>query len=334
MFFMEDKRNLMNDTKNLRGTDEAFLQLMELSGAGLLKLAGIPAEQAEQYEFRAVEFKQKNLQRPDVEGIPVLEAAIKRIVLEFQGYADPDIRYRTLSSMFLAYLKSKERKPVIGIIVYTQESYQKAALPLIQHFPQFPQGCEPLKEIVLTRYTEEQLLEIDPRLIVLAPFTVSKKLDTRTLTQKAQRWSTYIEQYYPTDSERKAASDLLGLLILHLFRHLGQQEVIDMLNLDLMQSRAVQQIHQAAKAEGIAEGKLEGRLEGRLEGKSEGKAENLQEIREQIIATLKQRFQQCPERIVKQLAAVDSVAQLFHLGLTAHTCESVEGFEQQLNVLN
>jgi hypothetical protein len=310
-----DECTMTNPTHKIsRGTDEAFLQLMELSGAGLLKLAGIPSEQAEQYEFRAVEFKQKNLQRPDVEGIPVLEASIKRVVLEFQGYADPDIRYRALSGMLQAYLKSQDRKPVIGIIVYTQASYQKAALPLTDYFPQLPTGCQPLQEIVLTNYTEEELISVDPRLIVLAPFTVPKQLDTPSLKRKARHWCDYIEQHYPTDYERKAATDLLGLLILHLFRHLEQQEVIDMLNLDLMQSRAVQQVYESAKAE--------------------ERAENLQEIRGQIIATLQQRFQQCPESVVKKLSVIDSVSQLFNLGIIAHTCETLDLFEKQLKTLN
>ena len=304
----------MPSPANQRGTDEAFLQLMELSGAGLLKLAGFPADVAEQYVFRAVEFKHKTLQRPDVEGIPVLEAADTRAIIEFQGYHDPNIRYRTLNEMLLAYLKSKERKPVVGIIVYTHERYQRVAQSLSKNLPRYPSDHLPLKEIVLTSYTEQQLVTVDPRLIVLAPFTISKHADTPQLQQKARQWREDIEHAYTDEVQRRTASDLLGLLILHLFRHLEQQEVIDMLNLDLMKSRAVQQIHEAAMAQ--------------------GEAKKLQELREQILKTLQQRFQQSSDETLKQLSTIDSLTELLDLFLLARTCETLELFEKQLQALN
>jgi hypothetical protein len=57
-------------------------------------------------------------------------------------------------------------------------------------------------------------------------------------------------------------------------------------------------------------------------------------MRGQIIATLQQRFQHCPAHVIKQLTAVDSVAQLFQLGIIAYRCDSLESFEQQLNAFN
>jgi hypothetical protein len=35
-------------------------------------------------------------------------------------------------------------------------------------------------------YTEEKLLNIDPKLVVLAPFTLSKKADKTTILAKAK----------------------------------------------------------------------------------------------------------------------------------------------------
>jgi len=92
--------------QQLRGTDETFLHLMQLSGAGLLKLAGFPPESADSYEFRAIEFKKKQLQRPDIEGIPILEGNT-RVTLEFQGYSDKYIRYRSLNNMLQICLTSQ-----------------------------------------------------------------------------------------------------------------------------------------------------------------------------------------------------------------------------------
>jgi len=37
--------------KTTRGTDETFLKLMTITGSSLLKLLGVPKEQAEKYQF-------------------------------------------------------------------------------------------------------------------------------------------------------------------------------------------------------------------------------------------------------------------------------------------
>lgn len=42
------------DKRTRLGTDEAFWQLMTVSGSNVLKLLGMPAAQAEQYQFRVV----------------------------------------------------------------------------------------------------------------------------------------------------------------------------------------------------------------------------------------------------------------------------------------
>jgi hypothetical protein len=81
-----------------------------------------------------------------------------------------------------------------------------------------------------------------------------------------------------------------------------------------MQSRAVQQVYES----GIAE----------------GEAKSLQEIRGQIIATLQQRFQQCPESVVKKLSTIDSLTQLLNLLVAANTFETFALFEKQLKTLN
>ncbi|MEZ5671952.1 MAG: hypothetical protein R3E08_06035 [Thiotrichaceae bacterium] len=45
------------------------------------------------------------MQRPDVEGMPILEALNIRVTLEFQGYTDKYIRYRSLNNMLQICLK-------------------------------------------------------------------------------------------------------------------------------------------------------------------------------------------------------------------------------------
>ena len=240
--------------RHLRGTDETFLQLMQLSGAGLLKLAGFTPQLAESFEFRAVEFKEKQLQRPDVEGLPILEMVNTRVTLEFQGYSDKYIRYRMLNNMLQICLRSNQAKPVIGIIVYTEKKYQTAAWELAALLPEMVTKTSFLKELVLTEYTETDLLMADPRLIVLAPFTVSPKLSKAGLQEKVFRWREQLDQIYPTTAEFSDALNIIGLLLLNRFRNLSHEEIITMLNLDLMQSRAGQDIYRMGEMQGKLEG--------------------------------------------------------------------------------
>jgi len=277
----------MNDfPKTLRGTDETFLQLMQLSGTALLKLLGFPTEVAENYQFRAVEFKEKRLQKPDVEGFPILETEASRVVIEFQGYRDKYIRFRTLSNMLQVCMKSQTDNPIIGIIIYTQQKYQNAALPL----EQLLDGKICLIEKVLTDYSESELLSADERLIVLAPFTVPSNLNKLKLRQKIQHWGQKIHDIYPANEQRQEAINIIGLFLLSRFRKLHHKEVIDMLNLDLMDTQAGQDIYHM----GLVRGEVEGRAEGKAEGKAEGRAEG-----ERFVFTrqLKKRFGHWPNSV-------------------------------------
>ena len=285
---------MTSSSRQLRGTDETFLQLMQLSGAGLLKLAGFPSEIAEHYEFRAVEFKEKQLQRPDVEGIPILETLNMRVTLEFQGYSDKYIRYRSLNNMLQICLKSRDDKPVVGIIIYTEKRYQTAALALDKLIPILEKENRLIQELVLTDYSEAELLAVDPRLIVLAPFTVSSKLEKTILKQKVVQWRNQINACYPATEELSEALNIIGLLLLHRFRDLSHQEIINMLNLDLMQSRAGREIYQMGQIEAEQRGKQAGLVEGKQAGLVEGE-------RLVIARLLEKRFGKLPVTLQARL---------------------------------
>jgi predicted transposase YdaD len=291
---------------------------MQLSGAGLLKLAGFAPEVAECYEFRAVEFKEKQLQRPDVEGIPILETQQTRVTLEFQGYTDKYIRYRSLNNMLQICLKSRDDKLVLGIIVYTEKSYQTAALALDKLIAPLAKATDLIQEIVLTDYTETQLLAADPRLIVLAPFTVSSKLDKTLLKQKVAQWRTQIYAFYPATEELNEALNIIGLLLLNRFRDLSHQEIIDMLNLDLMQSRAGREIYQIGKIEGEQKGKQAGLVEGEQKGKQAGLIEGERLL---IARLLERRFGNLPHSLQTRLAqATLAELELWSVELLTATC--------------
>ncbi|MCP3876119.1 MAG: DUF2887 domain-containing protein, partial [Desulfobacteraceae bacterium] len=227
-----------------RGTDDVFLKLMKVSGSSLLKLFGIPAAKAEKYHFHAVVLKDKSL-KPDIEGFPLLKSEKGRIFIEFQGYKDPFIRHRLMAEVFLGCAGEEYQGSVMAGIVYTDKKYQKAAKPL-NAFNGFEKeechlkGC--FREIVLTDYTEEQLEAIDPKLIVLAPFTLSDKTDKTTLLAKGREWQKALTQRFPVEKHGEVLS-ALGLLILNRFREITYEEVIAMLKFDLMDTVAGRQLY-------------------------------------------------------------------------------------------
>ncbi len=224
-----------------RGTDEPFLRLMGIGGPAVLRLLGIPPDEAEDYRFRSVVLKEKRME-PDVEGIPILESRSKRAYVEFQGYSDPFIRYRLMSRVMLACVQDRYEGQVLAGIIYTDEKYKKAALPVKAFGDKAETDLEKLfEEIVLTDYTEKQLTDADPRLIVLAPFTVPSGEDRSGLIARGREWKEAVHRVYPKHSVRDALN-IMGLLIMNRFRDITREEVIAMLNFDLLDTVAGQQI--------------------------------------------------------------------------------------------
>ena len=168
--------------KTTRGTDETFLKLMTLSGSSLLKLLGVSPDKARRYHFRAVTLKEKRIE-PDVEGIPMLKSEKGPVFIEFHSYWDPFIRYRLVTSVFQGCTQQEYKdEEVIAGIIYTDSTYKNAALSLSKIMGA-ENGQDWIKEIVLTDYTESQLLKADPKLIVLEPVQYlfrSKEIKAKT----------------------------------------------------------------------------------------------------------------------------------------------------------
>ncbi len=238
------------DPAKLRGTDEPFLRLMGIGGPAVLKLLGIASDEAEEYTFRSVVLKERRLE-PDTEAIPLLEGRGGKAYIEFQGYSDRFIRYRLVSKIMLACAQDGYEDRVFAGIVYTDGSYRKAALPVKALGEKA--GGEILKsfqEIVLTEYTEAQLTGTDPRLIVLAPFTVSPKEGKTGVISRGRRWKEEILRVFPGHSVRDALN-VTGLFIMNRFREITREEVISMLDFDLMDTVAGRQIFEEGIEKGI-----------------------------------------------------------------------------------
>ncbi|EDN69703.1 conserved hypothetical protein [Beggiatoa sp. PS] len=289
-----------------RGTDETFLKLMTVSGSSILKLLGVPKKQAEKYHFRAVTLKEKRIE-PDVEAIPKLKSKQGPVFIEFQAYHDPFIRYRLAASVFQSCAQQEYNGKVIAGIIYTDTGYQNAALPLSTVMES--EDClvtNWFKEIVLTDYTEAELLATDPKLIVLAPFTLPKTTEKALVLEKSQEWGHKIGQVF-TSRQHKSALDILGLFLLNRFRELQYEEVIAMLNFDLMDTVAGQQVHNIGHQKGVIE-----------------------TVREAIFEILVERFGIVPNDMMKLINTISVQETLKQLLRQAIRCSNLEGFKEML----
>lgn len=292
--------------RNTRGTDNTFLKLMNVSGSSILKLLGVPQEQAEKYHFRAVTLKEKHI-KPDVEGIPMLKSDEGSVFIEFQGYSDPFIRYRLAASVFQSCAQQKYKSEIIAGIIYTDSGYKKAALPLSTVMgSKEGEVNDWLKEVVLTDYTEEKLLSTDPKLIVLAPFTLSIKTNKTGILEKGQEWGQKVGQVFPSQQQPEAL-DILGLFVLNRFRQLKLEEVIAVLNFDLMDTVAGRQLHDIGHQKGL-----------------------IDDAREMVLDVLEERFGIVPNDMMTQIRAISLREHLRQLVRLAARSSDIEGFQKML----
>ena len=292
--------------KTTRGTDETFLKLMTLSGSSLLKLLGVSPDKARRYHFRAVTLKEKRIE-PDVEGIPMLKSEKGPVFIEFQSYWDPFIRYRLVTSVFQGCTQQEYKdEEVIAGIIYTDSQYKNAALSLSKIMG--AENCQDwIKEIVLTDYTESQLLKADPKLIVLAPFTLSEETEKAKVLEKGQEWGNKVVKVFPKQQQQQAL-DILGLFVLNRFRQLEYEEVIAMLNFDLMETVAGQQLHEIGHQKGL-----------------------LEEAQEMVIEALNERFGIVANDMIQQIRSISLRDHLKPLHRQAIRCPDIDSFKEMLS---
>ncbi len=294
-----------------RGTDETFMKLMTVSGSSLLKLLGVPPEQADKYQFRAVTLKEKRI-APDVEAIPVLKSEQGPVFIEFQAYWDPFIRHRLVASVCLGCVQQEYKSRVIAGIIYTDKGYQKAALSLSKMMGSEKDSLVDnwIKEIVLTNYTEQELINTDPKLIVLAPFTLSNTTEKTAVLEKGRKWSHTVQQVFPASQQREAL-DILGLFILNRFRQLEYEEVIAMLNFDLMDTVAGQQVYDMGLQKGIQR--------------------VIETAQEDVLEVLAERFGIIPIDIMEQIRALSLREHLKQLLKQAIRSPDIDRFQEILS---
>ena len=122
------------------------------------------------------------------------------------------------------------------------------------------------------------------------------------MLEKGREWGQKIVQIFPNQQHQEAL-DILGLFVLNRFRQLQYEEVIAMLNFDLMDTVAGQQIYEMG---------------------------GIEFAREDILEVLEERFGIVPNEMMKQIHTISIRKNLRQLLRQAIRCPSIEGFEKML----
>ncbi|ETR74170.1 MAG: hypothetical protein OMM_00419 [Candidatus Magnetoglobus multicellularis str. Araruama] len=185
----------------------------------------------------------------------------EKIFIEFQAYTDEMIRYTTASKVILSCAQDQYTGPVLSVIIYTDAIYQKKAMVIESATGNSSIiGTFKFKEIVLSEMSEQQLIDIDPRLVILAPFTLKSGTSKKELALKCHQWKTSALEVYQ-DSLKRNVLNVLSLFILNRFRDLTVKEVRAMLNFDLSDTKAGEELMDIGRQEGRKEGREEGQQE-------------------------------------------------------------------------
>jgi hypothetical protein len=290
-----------------RGSDEAFYKLILVAGDAVLKLAGVA--RGFPYELQAETLKDKKVS-PDIVGVPLSQDG-DVVLVEFQGYPDPFIRHRLAGRMVQYCYQKRYTGGLLPVIFHTEEAYFKAALPLRLEDTSAAFRLEgQFREIILEGIPEEDLLAADPRLVVLAPLCTSRKISGEELANKARQWAVRVRELYPEDRATEAM-DVMALFLLNRFRNLSRQEVIAMLNFDLAETKAGQDIFRMGEEEGVQKGLL-------------------RKSREDVIEILEVRFEVAPRSITEIINGMDDLSILKMLLKKAATIESLDEFRRVL----
>ena len=243
-----------------RGTDDPFYQLMKISGDAILKLFGIQSNN--DYEPRAIVLKEKRLY-PDIIAFPKNKDQ-DIVMIEFQGYKEPMMRYIMASKISMMCTQEDYTGPVLGAIVYTDKAFKKASLPFSI---ESQSGKSYLKgqfiEIDLSEYTEQELVDIDEQLIILAPFTLAKNYPKDEYSQRCRQWKKQIDQLFSQKTVEQV-TNILSLFILDRQRNMSRKEVENMFHFDISNTRVGKELLKEGEKKGKKEGKIEGEKKAAL----------------------------------------------------------------------
>jgi predicted transposase YdaD len=294
-----------------RGTDEVFYKIVRIAPAAILKLVGVT--HGHHYQFHSETLKSKKVS-PDVIAKPGEETG-DVVFMEFQGYPDKYIRYRLSTAMTMYCTQNDYQRGVLPVIFFTDRVYHEVALPLDRNDSTGNFGFKGnFKEIILEDLTEAELLRIDPQLVILAPVTIPQGTSKEELTRKSQHWREQVQKNYP-DKDTTQVLDSMALLLLNKFRGINREEIVQMLNFDLADTQAGQDLIQM------------GEKKGEIKGEKKGEIKTSRDL---LLDALEARFGVVSETIVDQINQIDNLRILKYLHREAIQTDGMETFKTKL----
>ena len=222
----------------------------------------------------------------------------------------------------MACAQDKDKGKVLAVIIYTEQKYKDAALSIHAFDKPADQVFDhQIKELVLTNYTLEQLLEIDPKLIVLAPFTVPTDIPSSTLTAYGRQWKKTIQTVYDM-THLSDAINVMSLFILNRFRNITREGIKAMLDFDILDTVAGRQVYD--------EGLEKGREEGREEGLEKGIEKGLDNMQEMLALNLRSRFGDASSDIINTVYAIKDFDYLKALFSASLSYDNYDHFKKNL----
>jgi hypothetical protein len=165
------------------------------------------------------------------------------------------------------------------------------------------------REIILEELEEDELLRMDSRLVILAPFTASRQVTGPELIDKAHRWTQIVRENYSGEALTEVI-DIMALFLLSRFHRITIKEVIEMLNFDLADTAAGKELIQLGEEQGIKKGHTEA-----------------------IIEALETKFGWVPEDVIEKINRIDNKSALKHLLRFAIQVDSMDIFKGKLEQL-
>ena len=218
----------------------------------------------------------------------------------------------------MACAQDSDSGEVLPVIIYTEQKFKDAALS-IHTFGKLGDNLfdHQIKEFVLTNYTLDQLLEIDPKLVVLAPFTISTNIPSSTLTAHGRQWKKTICSAYDI-ADLNDAINVMSLFILNRFRTITREGIKAMLDFDILDTVAGRQVYD----------------EGHEKGHNKGLEKGLVSMKELFVLNIKNKFGDVSADFMNALNAIKDFDILKDLFSESFSCENYDHLRKKLATVN
>lgn len=228
--------------------DSIFYKIFQQFPSLLFDLVETTPPSAREYRFDSVEVKEPTFR---IDGVFLPPETAKKGIIYFcevQFQKDDLLYERIFAELFLYFYQNRDRfDDWYTVAIYPSQSLeQKQTKPYRSLI-----NCDQVKRIYLNKLGNIRQLPI--RLAVMVLTTLSKKKTSEEARHLLQR----IQIEEDDTIEQSAIISLVTTIVSYKFSKLGREEVEKMLELDIKQVKAFQEVREEGRQEGRIETKLE-----------------------------------------------------------------------------